>query len=244
MPVISAVFVAMLVLGIGSRQERSLRAPVRVPWRRGVRSGGRSPGCGRQGGWSKRPGMRCWGRYITPRLTKSRRSSFGSLRVFSRGESSGRGGTAPIQFGGRGMAPEADMSTTELPLISSTAPAAKEAGDRSAFWSELRQRVRGEFRPDRLSRALYSTDASVYQIVPLGVVLPRTEEDVLATLKACARFGVPLTARGGGTSQAGQCIGPGVILDCSKYFNEILEINAAEKWVRVRPGCVLDDINL
>ena len=135
------------------------------------------------------------------------------------------------------------MSTTELPLISSTAPAAKEAGDRSAFWSELRQRVRGEFRPDRLSRALYSTDASVYQIVPLGVVLPRTEEDVLATLKACARFGVPLTARGGGTSQAGQCIGPGVILDCSKYFNEILEINAAERWVRVRPGCVLDDLN-
>jgi FAD/FMN-containing dehydrogenase len=135
------------------------------------------------------------------------------------------------------------MSTTELPLIPSTALAAKESSDRSAFWSALRQGVCGELRPDRLSRALYSTDASVYQIVPLGVVLPRTEEDVLATLKACARFGVPLTARGGGTSQAGQCIGPGVILDCSKYFNEILEINAAERWVRVRPGCVLDDLN-
>src|ERR1043166_8202199 len=125
------------------------------------------------------------------------------------------------------------MSGTALPLID----------ERAAFWSLLQQSVRGEVRFDRLSRALYSTDASVYQIVPLGVVLPRSEDDILATLRACARFGVPLTARGGGTSQAGQCIGPGVILDCSKHFNEILEINAAERWVRVRPGCVLDDLN-
>src|SRR5262249_33925986 len=154
MPVISAVFVAMLVLSIGSRQERSLRAPVRVPWRRGVRSGRRSPGCGRPGGWAKQADMRGWGRDIVPRWKKVRRAYFGSLRVLSRGESTGRGNTAPIQFGVRGMAPGADMSTTELPLISSTALAAKEGGDRSAFWSELRQRVRGEVRPDRLSRAL------------------------------------------------------------------------------------------
>lgn len=76
---------------------------------------------------------------------------------------------------------------------------------------------------------LYSTDASVYQIVPLGVVLPRDAADVVATLKVCADFGVPLTVRGGGTSQAGQCIGPGVILDCSKYLHNILEVNAAER---------------
>jgi FAD/FMN-containing dehydrogenase/Fe-S oxidoreductase len=125
------------------------------------------------------------------------------------------------------------MSRALLPLVD----------DVTTFWSLLKQSVRGEVRWDRLSRALYSTDASVYQIVPLGVVLPRTEEDILATLRACARFGVPLTARGGGTSQAGQCIGPGVVLDCSKHFNDILEINAAERWVRVRPGCVLDDLN-
>src|SRR5213075_1120257 len=56
-------------------------------------------------------------------------------------------------------------------------------------------------------------------------------------------FGVPLTARGGGTSQAGQSIGPGVILDFSKYLNRVLEINAGERWVRVEPGCVLDDLN-
>src|SRR5947207_420608 len=124
------------------------------------------------------------------------------------------------------------MSSIALPLV-----------DGASFWSVLKQAVRGEVRSDRLSRALYSTDASVYQIVPLGVVLPRTEDDILATLRACARFGVPLTARGGGTSQAGQCIGPGVVLDCSKHFNDILEINIAERWVRVRPGCVLDDLN-
>src|SRR5262249_55986455 len=103
--------------------------------------------------------------------------------------------------------------------------------------------ISGEVRFARLDRALYSTDASVYQIVPVGVVLPRTEADVRATLEVCARFGVPLTARGGGTSQAAQCSGPGVILDFSKYLNRILEINQAERWVRVEPGCVLDDLN-
>jgi FAD/FMN-containing dehydrogenase/Fe-S oxidoreductase len=108
----------------------------------------------------------------------------------------------------------------------------------------LTKAVTGEVRFDRLSRALYSTDASVYQIVPLGVVLPRTDADVLAVVKVCSRFQVPLTARGGGTSQAGQAIGPGVVLDCSKYFNRILEINADGRWARVEPGCVLDDLNL
>src|SRR5262249_57670511 len=94
----------------------------------------------------------------------------------------------------------------------------------------LRDAVAGEVHFDRLSRALYSTDASVYQIVPLGVVLPRTVEDVVVVVKICARFGVPLTARGGGTSQAGQAIGPGVVLDCSKHFNTVLEVNPADRW--------------
>src|SRR5262249_13959169 len=96
---------------------------------------------------------------------------------------------------------------------------------------------------DRLSRALYSTDASVYQIVPVGVVLPRTEADVMATVRACANFRVPLTARGGGTSQAGQSIGPGVILDGSKNPKRVLRGDAAGRRARVQPGCVLDDLN-
>src|SRR5437867_7962910 len=115
-------------------------------------------------------------------------------------------------------------------------------GDLGALAVHLSSSVTGEVRFDRLSRALYSTDASVYQIVPLGVVLPKTEADIVATVKACAQFRVPLTARGGGTSQAGQAIGAGIVLDCAKYLDRVLEINAAERWARVQPGCVLDDL--
>jgi FAD/FMN-containing dehydrogenase/Fe-S oxidoreductase len=115
--------------------------------------------------------------------------------------------------------------------------------DVAGLQAALAESVTGEVRFDRLGRALYSTDASVYQIVPLGVVFPRTAADIETTVRICARFGVPLTARGGGTSQAGQCIGPGVVLDCSRHLNRVLEINAAERWARVEPGCVLDELN-
>jgi FAD/FMN-containing dehydrogenase/Fe-S oxidoreductase len=125
-----------------------------------------------------------------------------------------------------------------LPLVT------PEADPPSALRPLLAKTVDGEVRFNRLSRALYSTDASVYQIVPLGVVIPRTEADVIATVKACARCRTPLTVRGGGTSQAGQAIGPGVQLDCSKYLNRVREINARERWACVQPGCVLDDLNL
>src|ERR1700682_546204 len=81
-----------------------------------------------------------------------------------------------------------------------------------ALRHSLADAISGEVRFDRLSRALYSTDASVYQIVPLGVVLPKTEADIAAILQACTQFRVPLTPRGGGTSQAGQAIGPGIVL--------------------------------
>src|SRR4051794_28194920 len=115
--------------------------------------------------------------------------------------------------------------------------------DTLALRDALSKVVRGEVRFDRTSRALYSTDASVYQIVPVGVVLPRSAADVVRVLALCGRHRVPLTARGGGTSQAGQAIGPGVVLDCSKHFNRILEINADERSARIEPGCVLDDLN-
>jgi FAD/FMN-containing dehydrogenase/Fe-S oxidoreductase len=115
--------------------------------------------------------------------------------------------------------------------------------DIAALRSALAKVIAGEVRFERLDRALYSTDASVYQIVPLGVVLPKTADDVIAAVKICARYGVPITARGGGTSQAGQSIGPGVIVDFSKHYHRVLEVNAAKKWVRVEPGCVLDDLN-
>jgi FAD/FMN-containing dehydrogenase/Fe-S oxidoreductase len=133
------------------------------------------------------------------------------------------------------------MSRTELPLIPGKR-ADRGCVDVPAIRNALAATT-AEVRFDRLSRALYSTDASVYQIVPLGVVLPRTEADIIHTVLTCARFRIPLTARGGGTSQAGQCIGAGVILDCSKHYNAILEVNTDERWARVQPGCVLDDLN-
>jgi FAD/FMN-containing dehydrogenase/Fe-S oxidoreductase len=135
------------------------------------------------------------------------------------------------------------MSRSTLPLIESRTARPGAESRSEAFRARLAATVSGEVRFDPLSRALYSTDASVYQITPLGVVLPRTEEDVVATVSACAEFGVTLTARGAGTSQAGQAVGPGVQLDCSKYLNRVLEIRPEEGWARVEPGCVLDDLN-
>jgi FAD/FMN-containing dehydrogenase len=115
--------------------------------------------------------------------------------------------------------------------------------DASALERELRQTIEGEVRFDRISRALYSTDASVYQIEPLGVVVPKTREDVIRVVEICSRFRCPLTMRGGGTSQAGQAIGEGLQIDISKYFNQVLEVNVEERWARVQPGIVLDELN-
>jgi len=112
-----------------------------------------------------------------------------------------------------------------------------------ALQRELQAAIDGEVRFDKVSRALYSTDASVYQIEPLGVVIPRSVESVACAVAIAARHGVPITPRGGGTSQAGQAIGAGLVLDTSKYLNKILEINADERWARVEPGVVLDELN-
>jgi len=134
------------------------------------------------------------------------------------------------------------MSLTELPVIDQARPAAIDLAELRATLARVI--CTQDVRYDRLSRALYATDASVYQIVPLMVAFPATADDVAAAARVCAQFRVPITARGGGTSQAGQCIGPGLILDCSKHFDRVLEINAKERWARVEPGCVLDDLNL
>src|SRR3954453_16236497 len=90
--------------------------------------------------------------------------------------------------------------------------------------TQLAQRVAGEVRFDAISRALYSTDASVYQIEPAGVVVPRNRQDIIRALEVCTRFRVPITMRGGGTSQAGQAIGEGLQIDTSKYFDGLLEV--------------------
>ncbi|MGH9143075.1 MAG: FAD-binding and (Fe-S)-binding domain-containing protein, partial [Vicinamibacterales bacterium] len=112
-----------------------------------------------------------------------------------------------------------------------------------ALRADLERHISGEVRFDTVSCALYSTDASVYQIEPLGVVLPRGRDDVVQAVQIAARHGVSITARGGGTSQAGQAIGAGIQLDTSKYVNRILEVNATERWAWIEPGVVLDVLN-
>src|SRR6185295_3616073 len=88
----------------------------------------------------------------------------------------------------------------------------------------LRKHIQGEVRFDAASRLLYSTDASIYQIEPLGVVIPRTIEDLVTVVQVAGETRVPLTARGGGTSLSGQSIGPGLVVDCSKYLNRLLDL--------------------
>ena len=109
-----------------------------------------------------------------------------------------------------------------------------------ALEAKLRQVVRGEVRFDEASRALYATDASNYRQVPIGLVLPLDEADVVATVAACREMGAPVLSRGGGTSLAGQCCNVAVIIDFSKYMHAILELDPAQKFARVQPGIVLD----
>src|SRR5689334_19807632 len=113
----------------------------------------------------------------------------------------------------------------------------------SPLQRDLERELAGEVRFDAVSRALYSTDASVYQIVPLGVVVPRGDEDVVRTVRIAGRHGVSITARGGGTSQAGQAIGAGLQLDTSKYLHNVLDVDVAGRTAWVQPGVVLDELN-
>src|SRR6202795_138808 len=108
--------------------------------------------------------------------------------------------------------------------------------------SKLTSEIRGDVRFDAGSRALYATDGSNYRQVPIGVVVPRDKEDVLATVALCRDHRAPLLARGGGTSLAGQCCNAAVILDFSKYMASILEIDPARRIARVEPGVVLDSL--
>src|SRR5438270_4220722 len=112
--------------------------------------------------------------------------------------------------------------------------------DSAALAAALRREIKGEVRFDNGSRALYATDASNYRQVPIGVVLPRSIDDVLATVALARKHGAPILSRGGGTSLAGQCCNVAVVMDFSKYLHGITEMNAAEKFARVQPGIILD----
>ncbi|HWW87485.1 MAG TPA: FAD-binding oxidoreductase, partial [Vicinamibacterales bacterium] len=108
--------------------------------------------------------------------------------------------------------------------------------------SALAQVVRGDVRFDRGSRALYATDASNYRQVPIGLVVPRDADDVIAAVAVCREFGAPVLARGAGTSLAGQCCNVAVVFDFTKYMHQIVELNVDERYARVQPGLVLDTL--
>src|SRR5438309_3328421 len=112
------------------------------------------------------------------------------------------------------------------------------------LYQALKARVSGEVRFDRASRLMYSTDASIYEIEPIGVVIPRTHDDVFATLEIARDFKVPVLPRGAGTSLAGQTVGDAVVIDMSKCLNRVLEVNTEERWAIVEPGVVQEQLNL
>jgi FAD/FMN-containing dehydrogenase/Fe-S oxidoreductase len=112
-----------------------------------------------------------------------------------------------------------------------------------AVAARLRKEMQGEVLFDAFSRGRYSTDASIYQIMPIGVVVPRTEEDAVRALQIAAEAGVPILSRGGGTSQCGQTVGEALVIDHSKYLDGVIELDKEARTVCVQPGIVLDHLN-
>ena len=116
-------------------------------------------------------------------------------------------------------------------------------GERATIFKDIGNLIEGDVHFDDLSRTLYSSGASIYRIMPLGVVQPKHQMDVVSVVQYASQRGIPIIARGGGTSRAGNEVGEGIILDLSKYMNGILECNPEEKWVRVQPGLILSSLN-
>src|SRR3954449_7571786 len=113
----------------------------------------------------------------------------------------------------------------------------------SEFVQACAGQLRGEVRADMITRALYATDASNYQIEPLAVITPRDRDDVIAAMTLAARFQLPLLPRGGGSSLAGQAVGAAVVLDLSKYMRQLIAIDVDAKRARVQSGMSLQALN-
>ena len=116
-------------------------------------------------------------------------------------------------------------------------------GARDPLEQRLRANLEGDVLFDSFSLGRYSTDASIYQVDPVGVVIPRTEEAARVALQIAAEQGVPILPRGAGTSQCGQTVGAALIIDCSKYLDEVIRIDADKREATVQPGLVLDHLN-
>jgi FAD/FMN-containing dehydrogenase/Fe-S oxidoreductase len=139
------------------------------------------------------------------------------------------------------------MSANRVPLVSSeelrqTWRSQPRDVDAARLEAELRGSVEGEVRFDAGSKGMYAVDASNYRQVPIGVVIPKSREDVTATVAACRKYGAPVLSRGGGTSLAGQCCNVAIVIDWTKYMNNILEMNVEQKYARVQPGTICDTL--
>ena len=130
---------------------------------------------------------------------------------------------------------------TPLPLSSHAKPI-DTFPETAELERELKREVKGEVRFDRGSRAMYSTDGSNYRQIPIGLVVPRDADDVVAAMAACRKYGAPVLARGAGTSLAGQCCNVAVVFDFTKYMNRILELDPKRGFATVQPGVVLDTL--
>ena len=137
------------------------------------------------------------------------------------------------------------MSASRMPFVTTEQlrhPETESFPDVAGLERELRNSIEGEVRFDAGSRALYATDGSNYRQVPIGVVVPKSQQDIERTVAASRKFGAPILSRGGGTSLAGQCCNVAIVMDWSKYLNHILELNPQEKYARVEPGTVCDTL--
>jgi len=111
------------------------------------------------------------------------------------------------------------------------------------FFSALRPRISGFLRTDAMSKALYSTDASLYEIMPLGVLLPRHPDDVQAALEEAHSFNIPILARGGGSSLAGQTVSEALVIDFSRYLDTVIDLNIDERRGNLQPGITLERLD-
>ncbi len=109
--------------------------------------------------------------------------------------------------------------------------------------AELQRSITGEIKTDLVTRVLFSTDASIQKIEPLGVIFPRNTDELIPIVEICNRYHVPVIARGSGSGLAGQAIGKGLIVDCSRYTNRLVSVNPEEQTAIVEPGLILDDLN-
>ncbi|HEY6933975.1 MAG TPA: FAD-binding and (Fe-S)-binding domain-containing protein, partial [Marmoricola sp.] len=137
--------------------------------------------------------------------------------------------------------------TTEIPahpdLRFSTGMVARDQVNVAGLEKHLRRHVRGEVRFDSGSRAMYASDASNFRQVPIGVVVPRTLDDVVATVEACHRYGAPVLSRGGGTSLSGETVNVAVVIDFSKYLTGIGEVDTKRQLVTAEPGVINEQLN-